>query len=198
MTLAATTSKFDAGELTVLLPRLELTPEAAACIDGCVTVSEAVARLTAGGFLLHAVRLSAHALPNREAVWWAAQCANHTEPADLPSADRTARELAERWVRRPSDETRRAAMEQAEAAGFTSPEAWVAVAVFWSGDSMSPLGQPKLPPAPHLAGIAVAGAVALAAVRTKPEQQEARLRRFLASACDIAGGGAGRLAPEMA
>ena len=49
MTFAATTSKFDAGELTVLLPRLELTPEAAACIDGCATVSEAM-RLLAKGF----------------------------------------------------------------------------------------------------------------------------------------------------
>lgn len=196
MALVATASKFDARDLTALLPRLQLTSDGVACIDGCATVSEAVARLTSGGFLLHATRLSAHALPNREAVWWAAQCASHTAPADLPNADRTARELVEQWVRRPSDETRRAAMEQAEAAGFTSPEAWVAVAAFWSGDSMSPLGQPKLPPAQHLAGTAIAGAVALASVRAKPEQQEARLRRFLASACDIATGGAGRLAPE--
>jgi hypothetical protein len=63
---------------------------------------------------------------------------------------------------------------------------------------MSPEGQPAIPPAPHLTGTAVAGAVALAAVRGDPTRQQARLRRFLESGRNIAAGGPGRLPAETA
>jgi hypothetical protein len=61
---------------------------------------------------------------------------------------------------------------------------------------MAPEGQPVVPPAEHLTGVAVSGAVLLAAVRRHPERAEARFLRFLDSARDIAAGGAGRLEPE--
>ena len=67
---------------------------------------------------------------------------------------------------------------------------------FWSGGSMAPEGQPVVPPAEHLTGVAVAGAVVLAAVRLRPERQEGRFLRFLDSAREIAGGGAGRIPVE--
>ena len=67
---------------------------------------------------------------------------------------------------------------------------------FWSSGSMAPEGQPAVPPPPHLIGTAVAGAIALAAVRGDPARRDARLVRFLESAHAIAAGGAGRLAPE--
>ena len=84
-------------------------------------------------------------------------------------------------------------MDKAQLAGCTSPEAWAAVAAFWSGDSMSPPDQPKVPPAPHLTGVAVAGAVILASVRPDPNGQPDRLQQFLHSARDIARGGAGHI-----
>ena len=191
-------SKLDAAALPAILPHLELSAEAAAALGDAASPAAAITNLTAGGFLIDAARLCAHALPRREAVWWAARCAEATAPADLPAADRQAAALAETWVRRVSDDTRRAAMAQAETAGFRSPEAWAAVGAFWSGDSMSPLGQPKLPPAPHLTGVAVSGAVILASVRGRPERQPERLRRFLDSAMDIAAGGVGAIVAEAA
>jgi hypothetical protein len=106
------------------------------------------------------------------------------------------RDAAEEWVRRPTDEHRRAAMKQAETTGFGSPEAWAAVAAFWSGDSMAPPEAPKVPPQPHFTGLAVAGAVALAAARGPATRREARLQRFLAAAKDIASGGVGRIDAE--
>jgi hypothetical protein len=154
--------------------------------------------LEAGGFLLEATRFVAHALPHREAVWWACMCASHTAPADLPDTDRQAREVAEDWVRQQGDKPRRIAWSLAEASGFQTPEAWAAVAAFWSGDSMAPEGLPAVPPAPHLTGTAVAGAVALAAVRGDVTRQQARLRRFLESGRNIAAGGPGRLPAETA
>jgi hypothetical protein len=183
-------------ELPELYSRITLSEEAAAKVDGCTSVPEVLAALETGGFRLEAVRAFAHALPKREAAWWACMCARHTAPADLPKPDQEAVEAAELWVRRQTDDVRRAAMDKAQKAGFQSPEAWAAVAAFWSGDSMSPPEQPKVPPPPHASGAAVAGAVALAAVRGDPTRQPARLTVFLQSAKDIAAGGPGRLEPE--
>lgn len=90
----------------------------------------------------------------------------------------------------------RAAMEEARRAGFQSPEAWAGVAAFWSGESLAPPDAPAVTPPPHLTGIAVAGALALASVRLDAARQPQRLAMFLQSAQDIAAGGPGRLPPE--
>ena len=190
--------KLNTGDLAALTPHLALGPEAAAVMQDCTEVTEALARLEGAGYLTEATRLVAHALPNREAVWWACMCAGHTAPADLPAADRVAREAAEDWVRQQTDRTRRIAWDRSQAAGSGTPEAWAAIAAFWSGDSMSPEGQPAVPPAAHLAGTAAAGAVALASVRGDVTRREERLRRFLESGRNIATGGPGRLPAETA
>jgi hypothetical protein len=156
----------------------------------------AIQRLEDAGFVTEAAKVMAHALPKRECVWWACMCARHTTPPDLGEADAAAVSAAETWVRHQTDESRRDAFDHAQRANFSTAEAWAAVAAFWSGDSMSPLGQPKTPPAPHLAGTAAIGSVTLAAVRIHPARRDDRLRRFLGSARDIAGGGVGRLPPE--
>jgi Family of unknown function (DUF6931) len=194
--MGAALVKLAGSNLEEVRERLDLPGEATALVTGCTATPDALERLESHGFLIEAVRLLAHALPKREATWWACMCAHHTAPTDLPAPDRAAVAAAEQWVRRQTDEPRRAAFAAAQQAGFGSPEAWAAVAAFWSGESMSPLGQPAVPPAEHLTGTAVAGAVALAAVRTKPERQKDRLARFLDSAHNIAAGGPGRLPPE--
>ena len=74
--------------------------------------------------------------------------------------------------------------------------AWAAVAAFWSGGSVAPEGPPVVPPADHHTGHAIAGGVVIAALRGDPARAPDRFARFLLSARDIAGGGAGRLAPE--
>jgi hypothetical protein len=185
-------------ELSALLVHLDLDAEGTAALGGCDDPVEALDRLEQAGLLIEATRLVAHALPAREAVWWACACSRHTAASgDRPTVETTVREAAEAWVRHPTDELRRAAMKEAAKAGFHSAEAWAAVAAFWSGDSMAPPEAPKVPPQPHFKGLAVAGAVALAAVRGPAARREARLRRFLVSARDIAAGGAGRLEAEI-
>lgn len=191
-------AKLGAAKFAALSALLALEPEAAAATQGCTDVIDALDRLQAGGFLIEATRLVAHALPKREAVWWACMCVTHTAPADLPETDRMACEAAEEWVRQQTDKARRRAWDLAQASGCGTPEAWTAIAAFWSGDSMSPEGQPAVPPAPHLAGTAAAGAVALASVRGDATRREARLQRFLESARNIAAGGPGRLPAEPA
>jgi len=196
--MSQTLTKIAGKDLAGLRPVVALPAGAAAAVQGCNQVPEAIDRLESGDFLIEAARLLAHALPHREAVWWACMCAAHTAPPDLPDADRLAREAAERWVRHPDDKNRRAAMHQAEATSFETPEAWAAVAVFWCGDTIGPEDQPAVPPAPHVAGKAVAGSVVLAALRTDPKRQVLRLKRFLESGRNIAAGGSGRLPAEDA
>lgn len=188
--------KLKAADMKTVLERADLTPDAAKVAAACADVPAALAALAEAGLVNDAARLVAHALPKREAVWWACMCARATETAP-PPADVEALTAAEAWVRKPEEPNRRQAMAKAEAAGFRTPESWAAIGAFWSGGSMAPEGQPVVPPGDHLTGLAVAGAVALAAVRKHPERAEATLRAFLASALDIAGGGAGRIAPVV-
>jgi hypothetical protein len=143
--------------------------------------------------LEEAVKFLAFALPRREAVWWACVCARMelAEPAPEPVLNALA--AAETWVRKPTDEHRRAAMVAAQAAKFESPAAWAAVAAFWSSGSMAPPDLPEVPPAAHLMGVAVLGAVTLAAVLVSPELAEQKRERYLAAAVNIANGGNGRV-----
>jgi hypothetical protein len=123
-------------------------------------------------------------------------CARHTTPADLPARDAEALAATEEWVWTQADAERRAAFALAEESGFHTPEAWAAVAAFWSGDSLGPAKLPAITPPAHLTTIAVAGAIGLAATRGEGCDVAARQRAFLWSARDIGAGGAGRLSHE--
>lgn len=196
--IATKPNKLAAVPLPVILQRCAFPPETLESIAGLATVEAVVGKLAAAGQGMEAARVLAHALPKREAVWWACMCAVHTADAKVTETDRKTRELAETWVRQPTAELARTAMEEAKRSGFQSPEAWTGVAAFWSGDSLTPPNTPAVAPPPHLTGVAVAGAVALAAVRNDAARQKQRLALFLRSAQDIAAGGSGRLAPEAA
>lgn len=179
-----------------LLPKLEFAEPAGPLVARCGDAVEALNQLEKARLWTEAVKLVAAALPRREAVWWACMCARHTQPAAPAQTDRLALESAEAWVFKGEDSPRREGFAHAEASGFKSPEAWAAVAAFWSGDSIAPKGQHPVAPPAHVAAAAVSGSVQLAAVRGKPERRERRMQAFLASARAIADGQAGRLPPE--
>jgi hypothetical protein len=195
--LANALPKLAGVDLATVVERATLPPEAEAPLRGCTDIETALERLEATGFALEAVRVLAHALPKRESVWWACMCATATAPVDLAESDQLAQQNAEQWVRRQTDDWRRAAMEFAQAGGCLTAEAWTAIAAFWSGDSIAALGQPPIAPLPQQTGSAVAAAVSLAAVRGDGKRYPERLRRFLGSGRDIASGGNGRMSPEV-
>ncbi len=151
--------------------------------------------LIAGGKLEQAIQFLAFALPPREAVWWSCICTRTLFVEPPPRSLLEAVEAAEAWVRKPTEEHRRAAMACAQATDFRSPAAWAAVAAFWSGGSLAPADLPEVPAAPHLLGVAVAGAIALAAVQTEPQHADRKRAQYVASAVDIANGGNGRVNP---
>jgi hypothetical protein len=135
-----------------------------------------------------AARFWAHALPKREAVWWACLCSRLSAGAGMPGPAAAAVQAAEYWAATASEDDRRKAQAAAEAAGLNDPAGCAAMAAFWSGGSLAPPNAPTVPPGEHLTAQAVAGAVMLAAVRTAPEKAPEKYRRFFALGCDVAAG----------
>ena len=126
-----------------------------------------------------AVRFVAHALPKREAVWWALLCAREAAGDAPPAEVKASLDATDVWVRHPGDEQRRAAMVAAQKATFKTAAGCAGLAAFLSGGSLSVPGQPEVPPGPFLTAKAVFGAVALASIGTDPKTAPERFRRYV-------------------
>jgi hypothetical protein len=125
------------------------------------------------------VRLLAHALPKREAVWWACQCARSTA-GDQPAPDfEAAVRAAEQWVVDPNDGNRRAARQAAKQTGYGTPAGCAGLAAFFSGGSLGPANLPAIPPDPLQTAQFVVNAVLLAGVASEPGKAPQRYDQFL-------------------
>ncbi len=166
---------------------IELSDDAKPLISDSIAPHKFYEELVAKGLLLDAVKFLAHALPKRQAVWWACQCARAAGVPAKPEID-GALAAAEAWVRDPSEEHRRAAQAASDTATLAQPAGCAALAAFFSGGSLGPANTPVVPPADHLTGHAAGGAVQMAAVIVQPEQADEKLKRFLTLGRDIAAG----------
>ena len=124
-----------------------------------------------------AIRMLAHRLSRREAVWWECLCLEHDSGERLTHEDQAALRAAVHWVTEPTEAHRRAA---AEVATVRTPAGLLAKAVFWSGGSVSRPEYPAVPPLPHVCAQTVAGSLLLAsAMYPKPTQRQSRRKEFL-------------------
>jgi hypothetical protein len=167
-------SASEPGEKGMALLKEELTPK------------EYFALLSQNELFEDAVRFLAHALPKREAVWWAWVCARRTAGAEPAPKIKTSLEATEKWIAQPNDGNRRAAMQAAETAEFKTAAGCAGLAAFFSGGSLGPPDVAPVPPGEHLTAKAVAGAVILAAVATEPEKAAEKFRAFLQQGLDVA------------
>ncbi|MCF6345432.1 MAG: hypothetical protein L3J00_03060 [Thiomicrorhabdus sp.] len=136
-----------------------------------------------------AVTFLAHALPVREAIWWSYLCSK--EHFDQENALYQQGALAtENWVKNPTEENRRDAENWAEAGKYNTVTSWTAAAVFWSGGSIAPEGQPVMEPPLHLYAHAISGAIVMSANHNMPAVTEVtqRYQRYLKLGIDIANG----------
>jgi hypothetical protein len=175
-------------EICALFP---LSEAAAVVLDPALTPASFVERLCEAELHIDAIRFLAHALPPREAVWWAC-LATRDALEDNDEPQQAALEAAEAWVYHPDEDHRRTAVTAASTAGNDAPARWAAQAAAWSGGSLAPPEAPVVPPGPTLTAQAVSGAVLLAAVKSTPELAPERHRNAIAQAIDIARGGSGR------
>jgi len=157
----------------------ELNGEALTVLHPEHTAQEFVTALLNAELFQDAVRFVAHALPKREAVWWALLCAREAA-GDAPTSDvKAALEATDLWIRHPGDEQRRAAMAAAQKAKFETAAGCAGLAAFLSGGSLSVPGQPEVPPGPFLTAKAVFGGVSIASIGTDPKTAPERYRRYV-------------------
>lgn len=176
------------------LARIDLGERARATVelpDGMLvggTLVESARVLDEAGLTEDAVNVLAQALSRRGAAWWACRAARlETGGATLPQELR-ALEMAEAWVRQPEQLRAYVAQDAANVAGLAAPAGCAALSAFLAGESIAPPHLDPLPPQPHLAGLAAAGAVRLAAARRAPAAPSKELSRLLAAGFAIAAG----------
>ena len=110
----------------------------------------------------------AHALPPREAIWWACLGIRHALGAAQPPKQFAALKAAVEWVLEPDEPKRRAAQAAGEVANFGTPAGCAAFAVYGSGGSLGPPNMPDVPPKPYMTAQAVFSSLALACVQGAP------------------------------
>lgn len=132
-----------------------------------------------------AIRLLAHALPKREAVWWAWVCARKSAGAQPAPPIRAAIDATERWVVQPSEENRRLAMKAGEAADFGTAAGCAALAAFMTSGSLAPPDAPIVPPGEFLCAKAVSGSVTMAAV-SEPKLAAEKFKEFVNLGLEVA------------
>jgi hypothetical protein len=135
-----------------------------------------------------ATRFLAHALPKREAVWWAVLCVREVVGPSPPEPVVAALRAAEAWVRDPSEENRRAAREAAKAAGTGSPAGLAATAAFQSGGSLGPPDGPEILPSEFATARGVANAITIASLQAPAEKAPERFPSFVARGVEVATG----------
>lgn len=131
-----------------------------------------------------AIRYMAHALLNREAVWWACLCARSSVEnlETLPAAQQQALGAAVRWVLDPTEANRHAAASTVEAAGIRTSAGAVARAASFALGQSEPSGAGVVPLTPALAARMAAAGILLAG------GSSARLSRFITIGLDVAYG----------
>src|SRR5262249_35059488 len=127
-----------------------------------------------------AIQFLAHALPKREAIWWACLCARLGYAGATEAKIQAALQAAEKWVADPTDANRRATFAAAEAAEFGTPAGSTGVAVYFSGGSISPPPNPEVKPPELATAKAVTGAVMMAAVLKEAQKIPEKHEKFLA------------------
>ena len=176
------------------LSRIELDEPTLAVLnqgDGTLlggSMVEASRALVSRGLLEAAVSVLAQALSRQATAWWACRAARLEAGGGPSPHEVSAVEAAEAWVMAPTHARAYAAQEVADRVGLHSPAGCAALAAFLAGDSMAPAHLDPLPPLPHLAGMAAAGAVRLAGERRSAVEAEGCLRSLLDVGFAIAAG----------
>lgn len=135
-----------------------------------------------------ATMLMAHAMPKREAIWWACHCVRMAHGEKLPPGAEEVLTCAETYVAKPTDELRRKTFEKAETSNFDPPAGFVGMAVFFSSGSLSLPNLPPVPPKDHLAAGMVGNAVKVAAVVQGGARAGEFFPKFFALGYDVAAG----------
>ncbi len=163
----------------------DIDDEARALLDPELGVKRNLEALREGGFAFDAVRMLAHALPPRGAVWWAWGCARQAAPDPVPDPVQVCLEATETWLADPTDAHRRAVGKIGNETAEPTPASMAAMAAFLAEGSTALEGQPDTPPPPHVAGKLAGGAISIAALGDDPDTTRELLTLFLGQGFEV-------------
>lgn len=188
-------AKIPARQASEILSRFELTDDAVEFAEKAqLPPLEFIKQLVQKNLFLDAVKFLAHALPKREAIWWACLAVKKTLPESAPAPQLAALNAAEQWAIAPSEDKRLLARAWSEKTGQKSAASWAATAAFWSGGTLSKPGEPDMMPPPYLYAHAVSGAISMAAFELNKDNAAEPFRLFIRQGLDLAAGGRGEVA----
>ena len=127
-------------------------------------------------------------MPKRHAVWWGILCVEETCAEQLPPQDRTAFDAAKIWVAEPTEIHRRRCEAAAGRTKYEAPGRWLAMAAFWSGESLTPADMPVVAPDDKLPGQGVTSSLMIASAFAEAKDPKQRYQAFLAKAPQVASG----------
>ena len=152
------------------------------------TGPELVAALTAQKKFVPAIRVQAHILPKRHAVWWGVLCVQEVCQGKLPPAEQRPPLRPKNGSAIHPKSAAASANRQPKPPPTTCRGSWLATAAFWSEGSLGPPEMDDIPPDERLTGQALTSSLMIAAVHLDPMQDDARYQSFLKKAPQVASG----------
>ena len=138
-------------------------------------------RLRLGATPEEAVTFMAYALSPRHAVWWGHECLK-AAPELLTEQDTAMLELVVAWVAQQDDDSRYAALDAGQGAEINGPGVWLALAIGWSGGSISGPGLPPVPPPIGVMGLAMNVGLQSALARVPQDKRRRMLDHYIGMA----------------
>lgn len=176
-----------------LLKNIDLSEEAEGHLVPDTAPEVSIDRLMEAGLYPDSIKLLAHGLPKREAVWWACLATRDVQTPETDQDNIDALIAAESWAKRPSEESRLRCKALGEKTKHKTPASWAATAASWCHGSLADENEPVIEPPDHLYAHAVAGSVTLAAVLSDPVDPNACFIRYMKQGLDLARGGTGNI-----
>lgn len=174
-----------------LIEHFELSDESQEAIHPDKTPQASLADLVEASCHYDAIKLIAHGLPKREAVWWACLVARQIQTPETDEPNISALIAAETWAKQPTEENRLRCRELGEKTKYETPASWAATAASWSTGSMAKEGEPEVMPPEYLYAHAVAGGVTLAGMVHNSDNPTESLNLFIRQGANLAEGGNG-------
>jgi hypothetical protein len=166
----------------------EVSTSAQKVLSNGVTPRQFVEQMVQLGQYTDAFDFLAHALPRRDAIWWACLSVRHCQGPALPPEEFAALKAAVEWVLEPDEPKRHAAHAAGRTAGFGTPAGGVAVAVYRSGGSLGPGSFADAPPGQFMTAAAVSNSISKASATAAPGAISEVLRELVELGISIADG----------
>ena len=129
-----------------------------------------------------AIRFQAHNMATDAGVKWAVSCAREMKAPESKDRKDEPLDASDAWIKAPGDATRWKAKEAFDRSKDGGASDLIAMAVFFSGGSISSPGAPETSAPPYTAQKMIAGSIIVAVVSHEPEKAGERYKRALAMA----------------